>query len=360
MVQEKPSDWIVHNCIKASPDSLRVTLKRKRDSDLAPFAPFPGSSVQFMLPTSPALKRQYSLISSVNKDQPEFIVKDVKGGKASQYFHQQLKRGDSLQIQGVHNSLWKDDWSNPGKTFICFSGGIGVTPVYSLLHWGLVTASRLNHSFQLFHSAKTPRHALLTDELNQLQPNKRFNLMRVFSERANDDGDALGHITKENVLAWLEGHPKAHEAEFIICGPFGMMQNVHDALDSLEVPAARRHTEYFTDRIIESKLTRTTDAPVTCQDRPKCTVEIEQDSGVQQFKMHGEGKSILRAALQAGLDVPHSCRGGVCRSCEARVIEGEVLRDGVSGLSDSEKAEGKILCCRTQPKTNFLKLRFDH
>ena len=88
-------------------------------------------------------------------------------------------------------------------------------------------------------------------------------------------------------------------------------------------------------------------------------MEIEQDSGIQEFTMHGEGKSILRAALDAGLDVPHSCRGGICLSCRAQIIEGEVLRDGVSGLSEAEKAECKILCCRTQPKTSVLKLRFD-
>ena len=142
------------------------------------------------------------------------------------------------------------------------------------------------------------------------------------------------------------------------------MQNVHDVLDELNIPASQRHTEYFTDRIIQSQQNvlgsreqkQKHDAHKHGQNAP---IEIEQDSGIQTFTMHGDGKSILRAALEAGLDVPHSCRGGICLSCQAQVIDGEIVRDGVSGLSESEKSDGKILCCRTQPKTSQLKLRFD-
>lgn len=359
MAQSERSDWIVKSCSKEATDAMRIKLKSAADSGHKSLVQTPGSSVQFMLPTTPAERRRYSLISAIDSTEPEFIVKDVKGGKASQFFHQKLKAGDRLQIQNTQSNLWKSDWCDTRKNFICFAGGIGISPIYSVIQWGLTNSERLGHTFQLFFSAKTPRHALLTQELESLGSNNNLNIKRVFSERSNDEGAALGHITTEKVLSWLNELPNAHSSEYIISGPFGMMQNVHDALDHMNVPSAQRHTEYFTDRVVDAKGQNASSASEKRQNRPKCTLEIEQDSGVQEFTMHGEGKSILRAALDAGLNVPHSCRGGICMSCRAIVVEGEVLRDGVSGLSEEEKAEGKILCCRTQPKTSTLKLRFD-
>ena len=324
-----------------------------------PLDPITGNKCAIHVAHTPNLKRRYSLISETNSNQPQFIVKDVKGGRASQFFHQQLKAGDRLQIQNIQNNLWKNDWNRPGQNFICFAGGIGISPVYSILQWGIQSAEELGHNFQLFYSSKSPRHALLTRELDSLKANASFKLNRVFSERSNDEGDALGHITKKKVLEWLTDVPHAKSAQYVISGPFGLMENVHAALDDLEIPQSQRHTEYFTDRTLDKTSQGPKIGQPNRQERPKCTLEIEQDSGVQEFTMHGEGKSILRAALDAGLDVPHSCRGGICLSCRAQIIEGEVLRDGVSGLSEAEKAEGKILCCRTQPKTSLLKLRLD-
>ena len=73
--------------------------------------------------------------------------------------------------------------------------------------------------------------------------------------------------------------------------------------------------------------------------------------------MHGEGQSILHAATAAGVDVPSSCSGGICLSCQAQVIEGEVQPYCISGLTEEEKAKGMVLCCRSQPKSKRLKLR---
>jgi len=364
MTQAKPSEWIVDSCLKEAPDAVRIKLRRKHNVGHAPITAHPGASIGFLLPTTPRLKRRYSLISAIDSDTPEFIVKDVKGGAASQFFHEQMKTGDTLEMRNVQNNLWKDHWSGEPKSFICFAAGIGISPIYSLLRWGLENPGNPAHSFRVFYGSRTPRHGLLAKELNELKSNDRFELHRLFSERSNSEEDTLGHITKPQIRKWLSDDPEAKDAEYIISGPFGMMQNVHDVLDELNIPASQRHTEYFTDRIIQSQQNALgspdQNAEARCsQARPKCTVEIEQDSGIQTFTMHGDGKSILRAALEAGLDVPHSCRGGICLSCQAQVIDGEILRDGVSGLSESEKSDGKILCCRTQPKTRQLKLRFD-
>ena len=134
------------------------------------------------------------------------------------------------------------------------------------------------------------------------------------------------------------------------------MEEVHRGLDALGIPMSQRHTEYFTDR----QLSHETEAPLLNQLgtlRPHCDVEIEQDNGVRSFRMHGSGQSILKAAHQAGIDVPSSCRGGICLSCQAQIVEGQVQREGISGLTEGEKAQGMVLCCRAQPLSPTLKLR---
>ncbi|MBT6163500.1 MAG: 2Fe-2S iron-sulfur cluster binding domain-containing protein [Crocinitomicaceae bacterium] len=359
MKQAEFSDWIVKTCFKESPEAMRVKLTRKESTKGTPIASTPGASIEFMLPTSPRLHRRYSLISAIDSDEPEFIVKDVKGGAASHFFHHQLKTGDTLQMRGVKSNLWRSEWKNKNETFICFGGGIGITPIYSLVQWGLSTEQSHLPSFVVYSGARSPRHGLLMNEFDAFKSHERFSMHRLFSERSNTEEDNLGRISKDQVLKWLSKEPSAQEAQYIISGPFGMMKSVHEALDELRIPGSQRHTEYFTDRLIASTNAGASPTDALQQLRPKCTVEIEQDSGVQSFTMHGEGKSILKAALEAGLDVPHSCRGGICLSCQAQVVEGEILRDGVSGLSDAEKEQGKILCCRTQPKTKTLRLRFD-
>jgi ring-1,2-phenylacetyl-CoA epoxidase subunit PaaE len=359
MTRAKPSEWTVKSCVKETPDAMRITFARKQNLGHAPIVGAPCASVELALPTTPIIQRRYSLISPIHSNEPTIIVKDIKGGAASDFFHRHLKSGDVLEMKGVQNTLWKNEWSAKRKSFVCFAGGIGINPIYSLMQWGLAPTSPQEHRFKVYYGSRSPRHGLLSKELNTLKAHDRLELHRIYSERSNDDEDILGHITKDQVVNWLSNEPKSMSMEYVICGPFGMMQNVHAALDELGIPDRQRHTEYFTDRLIKPREGGLDSSKGVPQKRPQCVIEIEQDSGVQTFTMHGEGKSILKAALEAGLDVPHSCRGGVCLSCKATVIKGEIRRNGVSGLSEEEKESGKILCCRTQPKTDALKLRFD-
>ena len=346
-------EWNVAFVKREGPEAVRVRLEPKHPPVQALQQNLAGGYVTFSLPTSPRLRRTYSVI---HQDQQglEYLVKNIRGGQASRFFSTTLQAGDTLEMMDFGNALWQPEWDEHPQHFIAFAGGIGMSPIISCMHRAL--NSNVGHTFTLYQSSRTERRRLFSKELDSLRKHPLCSVYELYTETQNRSIPSAGRITRQRVVQWLEHHPNASKATYLISAPHGMMEEVHRGLDALKVPMEQRFTEHFTDRPLshESHVLHPTasEAP-----RPQCELEIEQDSGTQYFTMHGEGQSILHAATAAGVDVPSSCSGGICLSCQAQVIEGEVQPYGISGLTEEEKARGMVLCCRSQPKSERLKLR---
>ena len=353
MQLQKEEVWDVVSVKREGPEAVRVRIEAKHPPVKALQRNLAGGYVTFSLPTTPRLCRTYSV---VHQDQEglEYVVKNVRGGQASQFFSTTLQVGDTLEMMNFGNTLWQPEWDERPQHFIAFAGGIGMSPIVSCMHRAL--KSNVGHSFTLYQSSRTERRRLFTKELDSLRKHPLCSVYQLYTETQNRSIPSAGRITRQRVVQWLEHHPNASSATYLISAPHGMMEEVHRGLDALEVPMIQRFTEHFTDRPLshESHVVHPT---ARVAQRPGCELEIEQDSGVQSFTMHGEGQSILHAATAAGVQVPASCSGGICLACQAQVIEGEVQPYGISGLTEEEKAKGMVLCCRSQPKSNRLKLR---
>ena len=244
------------------------------------------------------------------------------------------------------NALWQPEWDERPQHFIAFAGGIGMSPIVSCMNRAL--KSDVGHRFTLYDSSRSERRRLFSRSSTTPQAPFVFGLSTL---RAQNRSVPSTGITRARHPV-VERHPNASSATYLISAPR------HDGSGSQgvgrpRVPMTQRFTEHFTDRPLSHE-SRLAQSEAT---RPKCELEIEQDSGCQSFTMHGEGQSILHAATAAGVDVPSSCSGGICLSCQAQVIEGEVQPYGISGLTEEEKAKGMVLCCRSQPKSERLKLR---
>ena len=344
--------WKVESVEREGPEAVRVRIE-PLESAAALSTNLAGGYVSFSLPTSPRLPRTYSV---VHQDAMglEYIVKNVRGGRASKFFHTALQAGDVLEMMDFGNSLWQPEWDHTPQHFIAFAGGIGTSPIIACMHRAL--NSSVGHRFTLYQSSRSERRRLFKRELDSLERHPLCSVYELYTESQNQANPHAGRITRERVKQWLQHHPELASSTFLICAPHGMMEEVHRGLDALEVPQEKRFTEHFTNRPLSHEAAVVHTVARTAQ-RPECTLEIEQDSGAQTFTMHGEGQSILQAARAAGVDVPSSCSGGICLSCQAQVIEGEVQPHGISGLTEAEKARGMVLCCRSQPKSSKLKLR---
>lgn len=353
MQVQKGTMWNVAAVNREGPEAVRIRIEPSQPTNSALQGNLAGGHVTFSLPTTPRLLRTYSVVLQDNEGL-EYVVKNVRGGQASRFFSTTLQAGDTLEMMDFGNALWQSEWDEHPQHFIAFAGGIGMSPIISCMNRAL--NSDVGHRFTLYQASRSERRRLFSRELDTLRKHPLCSVYQLYTESQNRSVPSTGRITRDRVIQWLERHPNADTATYLISAPHGMMEEVHRGLDSLEVPMAQRFTEHFTDRPLshESKV----DHPKASQARrPQCELEIEQDSGTQAFTMHGEGQNILHAASAAGVDVPSSCSGGICLSCQAQVIEGEVQPYGISGLTEAEKAKGMVLCCRSQPKSERLKLR---
>lgn len=347
--------WKVKLVAREGPEAVRVRIE-PLESNRTPQAlvtNLAGGYVSFELPTTPRLSRTYSVVHQ-DPQGLEYIVKNVRGGRASRFYHTVLQPGDVLEMMDFGNSLWQPEWDHTPQHFFAFAGGIGTSPVIACMERAL--NSHVGHRFTLYQSSRSERRRLFKKELDALERHPHCSVYELYTESQNQANPNAGRITRERVKQWLLHHPELASSTFLICAPHGMMEEVHRGLDGLGIPQAKRFTEHFTNRPLSHEASVEHPAANGAQ-RPECTLEIEQDNGAHTFTMHGEGQSILHAAHAAGIDVPSSCSGGICLSCQAQVIEGEVQPHGISGLTEEEKARGMVLCCRSQPKSNTLKLR---
>jgi len=351
--EQKGILWNVASVKREGPEAVRVRIESLQPTTPALQRNLAGGYVTFSLPTSPRLRRTYSVIHQDEKGL-EYVVKNVRGGRASRYFSTSLQAGDSLEMVDFGNALWQPEWDEHPQHFIAFAGGIGMSPILSCMQRAL--NNDVGHRFTLYQSSRSERRRLFSRELDTLRKHPLCSVYQLYTETQNRSVPSAGRITSERVVQWLEHHPNAEISTYLISAPHGMMEEVHRGLDALKVPMAQRFTEHFTDRPLshESSVQHST---ARLASRPQCELVIEQDSGTQSFTMHGEGQSILQAATAAGIEVPSSCSGGICLSCQAQVMEGEVQPYGISGLTEEEKEKGMVLCCRSQPKSERLKLR---
>ena len=349
-------NWKIKSLRRDQPDTVRVRLGAPQlQMELMESLRVPGSFLTFSLPTEPAVTRSYSIIEASADFEVEFLTKRIRGGRGSEFFHQTAQEGDELTSIGIGNHIWDHSWQDKPQRLIGLAAGIGITPVYSILKHASPRSGQ-DHKLSLLYASPSRRKTILLSEIQKLQG---VDVTTVYSDTPLLSSTGEGRLTAARVIQWLRNEPDWENATFLICGPHGFMKMVHEALDSVGIAAEQRRTEYFVKRPFSESLAFEGE-DIADDARPSCRVEIEQDHGLESFVMHGEGKTILKAALDNGLEVPNACRGGICMACQATVLEGEVQRLGMSGLSEEEKSKGWILCCRSQPKSTALKLRMNH
>ena len=333
------------------PDAMRICLIPPPES-AHEWAGKPGAFITFSI--TPELQRSYTLVNRTGSLPLEIRVRSIKGGKGSHFFNHHAKEGTRVAAQFKKSLLWLPEWDQKPQHFVCFAGGIGITPIYSLIQY-VIDRPEMGHKITLIYCNRFRNNTLFSEALHDL--GDQINFTPVYSEDESI-GEALetGHLTEQRMREWLKSVPNPKQATYIVSAPPELMRIIHRGLDAAKIPLNRRHTERFTSAGISDALPPLSNSPTT--DRPECSIQMERDHGIETFQMHGEGQSILDAALSAGLSVPFSCRGGVCMSCLAHVTDGEVQSEGDNGLTEQEQQDGMILCCRSQPKSDELKIRF--
>jgi ring-1,2-phenylacetyl-CoA epoxidase subunit PaaE len=306
------------------------------------------------------IRRSYSLCSSpVTDAEIRVAVKKVLNGKGSTWINENLKVGDSVEVMtpmgAFHSKL---DASNK-KHYVLFAGGSGITPMLSILK--SVLAKEPNSRVTLIYGNRDESSIIFREKLVMLEKDDatRLKVVHVLEKPQQEISELQkGLLTPEKVRALFESVIGiSNENEYFICGPGPMMENVKKVLSELKAPADRTHIEYFS-AVIEAVAAAEKSA-VAPGGKVMSKVTVILDGSEETFNLASDGKSVLDVALATGMDVPFACKGAVCCTCRAKVMEGKATMTMNYALSDEEIAAGYVLSCQAHPATETLVISYD-
>ncbi|MGZ3864552.1 MAG: 2Fe-2S iron-sulfur cluster-binding protein [Bacteroidia bacterium] len=303
------------------------------------------------------IRRSYSVCTSPFAEKElRIAIKEVKGGKGSTYANRKLKIGDMIEVMTPMGTFHSPLSGSAKKHYVLFAGGSGITPMMSILKSVLYIEKQ--SSITLIYANRDEDATIFKAELEKLAETHADKLKVVFvydAPKGNVPDLHKGIPTKEKISALLENYGGSKADEYFICGPGPFMENAKSVLEGLKVAKEKIHIEYFT-AVIEA-VAKAEGLPTGQNVKSKVTVSLY---GIEtEFELKTEGASILDAAIDAGVDAPFSCKGAVCCTCRAKVLEGKVKMDANFALTDAEVADGFVLTCQAHPLTEKVVLDYD-
>ena len=305
------------------------------------------------------LRRNYSICSSPLDGILQVAVKKVAGGLFSTYANEQLKEGDFLDVMPPVGKFHTELDPAQKKSYLAFAAGSGITPVLSLIKTTLATEPQSR--FTLVYGNRTRASIIFKEALEALKDRylDRFRIYHILSREKTEADINHGRIDRQKCdqlfgkLIDLDGTD-----EVFLCGPEEMIFCVRDYLLEKTFPKEHIHFELFTIPG-QKKSTANDQRPMANDTGPSAKVSVRLDGILFDFLLGYGSRSILDAALAEGADLPYACKGGVCCTCKARLLEGEVSMDVNWGLEQDEIDRGFILTCQSHPKTERVVVDFD-
>lgn len=307
------------------------------------------------------LRRSYSICSGINDGELRVMVKAVPKGKFSTWVNQNLKQGDEMQVMTPMGHFTSTLYPLQSKNYLLFAAGSGITPIISIAKSVLQTEPKsevvLIFGNRLFHSI------IFRDELENLKDMYlgRFRIFHVLSGEPNEVELFSGRIDKSKLEAFSKTFIQLETIdEVFVCGPEPMIRCVSDFMKEKNFDDQKVHFELFATPGHESKK-REEIIPV--QSIPdlikKCAVTVLYDGQETNFFMPMNGTVILDAAQNSGMDIPFSCKGGMCCTCRAHLNEGTAKMKVNFALEPGEVEMGYVLTCQAIPTSEKITVDFD-
>lgn len=305
------------------------------------------------------IRRSYSICTSpYSEKELRVAVKEVKDGRASTLINRSWKAGDTVEVMTPMGNFSSVLSGNNKKHYVLFAGGSGVTPMMSILKSVLYIEKQSN--ITLVYANRDEDSVIFKAELEKLiaDHSDKLKVLNVYDNPKTQVSDLQkGLLTPERVKAIVENYGGVNADEYFICGPGPMMENIKQALEGLKIAKEKIHIEYFSAVADAVAKAENTGAIVGADVNSEITV-IQY--GIEtQMTLNTGGLTILDAAIEAGVDAPFSCKGAVCCTCRAKVIEGKAKMDNNFALTDAEVEEGFILTCQAHPLTEKVVIDFD-
>lgn len=298
------------------------------------------------------LRRSYSICAAPG-EALRVGVRQVPGGAFSSWLQQTLRPGDLLDVMEPQGRFGAALARRP-RHVLAVAGGSGITPILSILKSLLAGDPKAQAT--LLYGNRSAASTMFKEELEDLKNRHltRLSLHPVFSREVVDSPLNAGRLDAAKVASFLRLAGPVDEA--FVCGPHAMNDEVEAALLAAGVPPERIHVERF--GIPPTAADATLHAPKE-GDATTARISIVRDGLTREVAFQPSDESILAAAGRAGLDVPYSCRSGVCATCRAKLLEGRVRMDRNFALEQADLDAGFVLTCQAHPLTDRVVVSFD-
>ena len=307
------------------------------------------------------LRRSYSICSGINDAAMQVAIKRVEGGVFSNFANDALQPGATLQVMPPQGNFYTELDPSKARSYLFISAGSGITPVVSNVKT-LLEEEPLSRVTLLFGNQRS-NSIMFRDTLSFLKNRymTRFHWVNILS-REDQGTDVLNGRLNNRKGAELNRQliKLGSYDEYFICGPESMISEVSRGLRGVGVKEEHIHYELFAASAEDARaVVAKHHARARAYGGKLSQVTVIMDGRGSQFELSADGENVLDAGLNQGLDLPYSCKGGVCSTCKAKLLEGKVDMDITHGLEPGEIEQGFILTCQAHPISDKVVVDFD-
>jgi len=339
-------------------DAVVVTL-RPRPEDAARFAFIQGQYLTFRRAfDGEELRRSYSICAGLDEGLLKVGIKRVDGGAFSTWANGNLAPGTVLEAMPPMGNFHAPLDKTVGRHYLGFAGGSGITPVLSILK--TVLSREPKSRFTLVYANRQMASIMFREELEDLKNTYlgRLSVIHVLEAEGQEIDLFTGLVDAEKMAAlfthWVD--PEDVDLAFI-CGPEPMMLTIARSLRDHGLDETQIKFELFASgqpgRAKHKAVSKAADSGAACE------ASVTLDGATRSFRMPKSGQSLLDAALSNNMDAPFACKAGVCSTCRAKVLEGEVEMHTNHALEDYEVRQGYVLTCQCYPLSDTLVVSYD-
>ncbi len=306
-----------------------------------------------------SVQRCYSICSSPYENELRIAIKKVTNGIFSTYATEVLKKGDAVELTAPLGKFTSELDCTKENNYISFATGSGITPIISIIKATLNTEKKSH--FTLIYGNRSRYSIIFKEALEELK-NKyldRFRIVYILSREKTDTDINSGRIDA-NKCAIIFGNTirPTRISKYFLCGPEEMIFSIKNYLEQLGVEKNKIFFELFSSVTNTSKQSNTV-ASSNKNFSDSSKIYLKLDGISTDFDLPFSGPSILNMAISLGIELPFACKAGVCCTCKAKLLEGEVSMDAVYGLEPEEIDQGYILTCQSHPITKKIVIDFD-
>jgi ring-1,2-phenylacetyl-CoA epoxidase subunit PaaE len=302
------------------------------------------------------MRRSYSICSGPDDGELRIAIKRVDGGRFSTWATDALKSGDEIDVMTPTGRFGIEPRSGEARIHVGFAAGSGITPILSIIR-GILHREPKSRFF-LFYGNRSTSDVLFGEELADLKDRflGRFSMFHALSQEEQDIEVMNGRLDTGKVRLLLDRLVPLRVVDHaFICGPAGMSEAIEALLRTGGLAPERIHVERFVstfDGVPRPKAAVASDAP------HKVAVLIVD--GKRREIPVAAGEAIIDAALRAGMDLPYACKGGMCCTCRAKLVEGRAEMALNYSLEPWEIEAGFILTCQAHPLSDRVTIDYDH